>query len=271
MEQPKLCALYSLLWNKPFEAPSDNVSETDNIYYAALQSIRLGSRKDFHRQYSKISQRKISKDSSAPFLHDDFLIFSLLLGIIKFDSDDEWLLKVVHARASNAITTTFENILSGNFQSKSNIQSLILVFHSFLSREMISNDLLNEAYESLTDTKQSYNSDFIKLTHYKAFDLIIEYKVSRDTDEVSKLFEFEKRFKKRINIFAYIFHNFFLLVLLILAYKLIQVLPDEVKADINDFNVIIGIGGVGLLGNIIPKWKAKLQELILKAFGYQIK
>ena len=128
---------------------------------------------------------------------------------------------------------------------------------------------MNEAYNALSGTKESFNNDFIRIVHYRAFDIIIQYKMPRDTDDVSRLLEFESRFKKRINVFTYITYNILLLLFLIGAYKLIHSLPEDVKSKINEVGIIIGIGGVGLFGNIIPMWKTKFQELILKAFGYR--
>ncbi|MCD4734436.1 MAG: hypothetical protein K8R53_00195 [Bacteroidales bacterium] len=270
-EQAKLNAFYSLLWNESFQPHESDLSETDGIYYAIIQSILKGSRKEFVQQYSKISQRKISKDSNAPFLHDDFLIFTLIIGVLKFNADKEWILKVIHARVSNPTTTTFENIINGNFQSKANLQSLVLVFQSILNQSKISNVLLNDAYESLTNIKHSLYDDFIKMIYFKAFDLIILFKIPREADEISRLLVFESTFLKRIKVFAYISYHVLLLLLLIVAYKILHSLPDEVKDNINEIGIIIGIAGIGLFGNIIPKWRTMYQKLVLRVFGYKYK
>lgn len=268
-EQPKQNALYALVNEGTFQPPQNNVSETDDIYFSSVQAIKGSSKEGFNSQYEKISKRKVSENSTAPFIHDDFLIFSLVIGVIKFDSEKSWLLGVIRSRAKNATTTTFENLLTGNYQSKANIQSLVLVFLFLLEKSKISNDQLVESYNAISDTQQSFNSDFIRIIHYRAFDIIIQYKLPRDTDEVARLLDFETRFKKRINVFSVIFYNTLLLLILIGAYRLLHSLPDDWKSKINDVGIIIGIAGVGLLGNIIPKLKMKFQELILRAFGYR--
>lgn len=270
-DQPKQKALFALVSNETFVAPQSEVSETDTIYYSSIQAIKKNSKVDFNTQYAKISKRKISENSTAPFIHDDFLIFTLVIGVLKFECDIDWLLGVIRNRAKGKTTTTFENLLIGNYQSKVNIQSIVLAFLFLLDRSKISNEQLNEAYNGMCDTNQSFNNDFIRIVHYRAFDIIIQFKLPRDTDEVSRLLEFEACFKKRINVFSIVAYNLFIIGVLFGAYKVLQLLPEDKKLIVNDLNLIIGLGAIiGLSGNFIPKLKTKFQEMILRAFGYRI-
>lgn len=268
-EQPKQMALFALLSDQSFQNPIGDVSETDVIYYTCVQAIKSNSKEEFNKQYDKISKRKVSENTVAPFVHDDFLIFTLIIGVSKFNSNIDWLLGVIRSRAKNETTTSFENLLTGNYQSKANIQSLVLIFQFLLDKSKISNEILIGAYDSMCNIKQLHNNDFIRIIQYRAFDIIIQFKLPRDTDEISRLLEFETIFKKRITIFSYFAYNSLLILLLFFAYKILQTLPEELKLKINDIGIIIGVGGVGLLGNIIPKWKEKFKELLLKLFGYK--
>lgn len=268
-DQPKQRALFAMVSDEIFLSPKNDISETDAIYYSSIQAIKKNSKEEFNSQFVKISKRKVSENSTAPFIHDDFLILTLVIGVLKFECEKDWLLGVIRKRAKNATTTTFENLLTGNYQSKANIQSVVLVFLFLLDKSKISNEQLVEAYSAMSDTKQSFNNDFIRIIHYRAFDIIIQFKLPRNTDEVSRLLEFETRFKKRINIFSIFWYNAFLILLLYGAYEILQYLPDDKKLVMNDLNLIIGLGAIiGLSGNFIPKLKSKFQVLILRAFGY---
>jgi hypothetical protein len=266
--QPKQMALYALVSDENLTFPDNELSETDRIYYSSIQAIKKNSKKDFSAQYSKISKRKVSENSSAPFIHDDFLIYALIIGVIKFDCDKNWLLGIINNRAKGDSTTTFENLLNENYQSKANNQSIVLTLLFLLDKSKLSNELLTDAYQSMCDANQSFKNDFNRIIHYRAFDIIIKYKLPNDVDKVSRLLNFEARFLKRINIFTYIVYNMFLIVLLFAAYKSMQALPDDIKSKINDIGIIIGIGGIGLLGNIIPILRKKFKELTLRVFGY---
>lgn len=269
-DQPKQKALYALVSDETFAGQPIEVSETDAIYYSSIQAIKKNTKTDFDTQYAKISKRKVSENSAAPFVYDDFLIFALVIGVLKFECDKNWLLGVIRNRAKGKTTTTFENLLTGNYQSKANNQSMVLAFLFLLDKSKITNDQLNEAYNAMSDTKESFNNDFIRIVHYRAFDIIIQFKLPRDTDEVSRLLEFESRFKKRINVFSIIAYNLFIVGVLVGAYKILQLLPEDKKLVVNDLNLIIGLGAIiGLSGNFIPKLKTKFQELILRAFGYR--
>lgn len=267
--QPKQKALFALLSDETLVASPSQVSETDAIYYSSIQAIKKDSKADFSSQYIKISKRKVSENSTAPFVHDDFLIFSLVIGVLKFESDKDWLLGVIRNRTKGKTTKTFENLLTGNYQSKANNQPMVLAFLYLLDKSKITNDLLNEAYNAMSDTKESFNNDFIRIIHYRAFDIIIQFKLPRNTDEVSRLLEFETRFLKRINAFSIIAYNLFIVGVLYGAYKILQLLPEDKKLVVSDLGLIIGLGAIiGLSGNFIPKLKSIFKELTLSVFGY---
>lgn len=269
-DQPKQKALYALVSDDTFVGQPNEVSETDAIFYSSIQAIKNNIKADFDTQYAKISKRKVSENSTAPFVHNDFLIFTLVIGVLKFDCDKDWLLGVIRNRAKGKTTTTFENLLTGNYQSKANNQSMVLALLFLLDKSKITNNQLNEAYNAMSDTKESFNNDFIRILHYRAFDIIIQFKLPRDTDQISRLLEFESRFKKRINVFSIIAYNLFIVGVLICAYKTLQLLPEDKKLVVNDLDLIIGLGAIiGLSGNFIPKLKTKFTELTLSVFGYR--
>lgn len=271
-DQPKQKALFALLSHETMPVQSSDVSEIDDIYYSSIQAIKINSKNDFNTQYARISKRKVLENSSAPFVHDDYLIFTLVIGVLKFDCDKDWLIGVIKTRAKGETSTTFENIMTSNYQTKDNNYSIVLVLLFLLDKSKISNDLLNDAYNGMSDLNTSFNSDFIRIIYYRAFDIIIKFKLPRNSDDMSRLIEFETRFKKRINIFSIIIYNLFIIVLIFGAYKILKLLPEDKKLFINDLNLLIGLGAIiGLTGNLIPKLKTKFQELILRALGYRVK
>jgi hypothetical protein len=270
-DQPKQKALLALMSHETMPVLLNEVSEIDAIYYSSIQAIKINSKKDFNTQYARISKRKVLENSSAPFVHDDYLIFTLVIGVLKFDCDKEWLIGVIQTRSKGETSTTFENLLTTNYQTKANNYSIVLVLLFLLDKSKITNDLLNDAYNGMSGLNTSFNSDFIRIIYYRAFDIIINFKLPRNSDDVSRLLEFEPRFKKRINIFSIIVYNLFIIVLLFVSYKILKLLPDDKKLVINDLNLLIGLGAIiGLTSNFIPKLKKKFQVLILRAFGYRV-
>ena len=90
-DQPKQKALFALISYETLSPQPSEVSETDIIYYSSIQAVKKDSKVDFSTQYANISRRKVSENSTAPFVHDDFLIFALVIGVLKFDCDKQWL------------------------------------------------------------------------------------------------------------------------------------------------------------------------------------
>ena len=268
-DQPKQKALFHLVSDESFAGQPNEVSETDAIYYSSIQAIKKNEQAGFETQYTKISKRKVSENSAAPFVHDDFLIFTLVIGVQKFDCDKDWLLGGIRNRTKGKTTATFENLLTGNYQSKANNQSMVLIFLFLLDKSKITNDQLNGAYNAMSDIKESFNNDFIRIVHYRAFDIVIQFKIPRDSDEVSRLLGFESRFKKRIGAFSYVVYNGFLVIILIIAYRVYHTLPEDKKIAINDFNLVVSLGAlIGLSGNFIYKWRVAFRAWLYKIFGY---
>lgn len=267
--KPKQKALFELVFDISYQPIRNDVSEIDTIYYSSIQAIKKNSKNDFISHYNKISKRKIFKNSTAPFIHDDFLILTLVIGVTKFEIEKEWLLDVIHRRAKSTITTTFENLLVDNYQSKANIHSLVLVFLYLLDKSKITDEQLIEAYNTMSDANNSIDDDFIRIINCRAFDIIIQFKSPRDTDEISRLLEFENRFKKRVNVLSYLIYNVLLLLLLFGVYKIMDSLPEDWKSKINDLVVILGLAGTGLIGNFIPKLRMKFRDVLLNMLGYQ--
>lgn len=269
-DKPKQKALVTLIFDETFLFEKNNIPETDIIYYSSIQSIKKNSKDDFNKQYDKISQRKISEHSIAPFIHDDYLIFTLIIGVQKFDCNKDWLLQVISNRSKNEITTTFENLLKEDYQSKANIQSIVLIFLFLLDKSKITNKQLNEAYGSISNTNQSINNDFIRIVFYRAFDIILQLKELNNNDLI-RLLEFESRFKKRINLISLLLYNLLLLFILIGLYKILYILPEKWRLKIDDIVWLLGILGIGgLVGNSLKEIKIGFKKLVFKFFGYKV-
>lgn len=267
--KPKQKALSAFLFDEAYQTPFDNISETDEIYYESIHAIMNNNKEEFKYQYKRISKREVSNESYAPFLHDDFLIFILIIGVIKFGCNKEWLLNVVDKRKKASTTKSFKNLLTGNYLSKDNNQSLILTCLDYFDKSIIGDKLLIGTYQFIIDDQQSSGDDFIRIINYKSFDLILFYKQMIDNNKYSHLLDFEKMFLKRIKIFSTIIYNSFLILLILFMYFILQVVSEAWKIKINDFNLILSLFGLSLLSNALPKWRKIITKFIKSQLGYK--
>lgn len=118
-----------LLTGKTITQPQgDDFSETDDIYFGIISAIQSNDKTAFEKHYGKKSKSKPSKESPAPFVNDDFLVFSIIVGVSKFKLDKSWIKHTASIRSKNSITTTLDNLLAENYYSTSNLPEIVFMF-----------------------------------------------------------------------------------------------------------------------------------------------
>lgn len=245
-QNPKLLAFYNMLYGKSIVIPPSQLSETDEIYYSMLEAIVTDNKNLFKIHFQKISKRTPSKDSVSPFVHDDLLIFTLLVGVIKFALEKAWLRNVFSVRSTSTITSTFDALLNNNYQSRSNLCEIVIPFLELLNDHSLTTEYLNEAYLTISNSQNIFDSrhDFQTMLSLKAYDSIV---LSRDSEgsELSRLKTFERRYTARIKILTLIVYNVLLITGLYFIVKLLGSYP-AIKDYTDTIGLVVGILGVSL-------------------------
>lgn len=271
-ESPKLKAFHHFLLGKDVRALSNNVSDADEQFFKILSAIQTNNKTSFEEIYVKKSKSNPSKDSPAPFVNDDYLIFCLIIAIIKFGIDKTWIKSIISIRNRNTTTITFENILNENFSSTSNQSEVVLTFLQLCDQSKINNDLLNVALKSITEntTLLENRNDFQTLCAFRAYDLVIYQKEASEGNEITALKNFNQKFKTRIKVLSLFLQTGVSFGLIYGAVKLPFYSAETVKF-LNDYDFmfnVFGIFGLTFLSNLIPFVKNKSQELLMRLFGY---
>jgi hypothetical protein len=271
---PKLSAFKKLLCGQPVLFPVDKtqISDTDTIYYEITTAIQTSNKDKFEEFFNKKNKSNPNKDNPQPFIHDDFLIFSLIIGIIKFDCDKEWIKSVIAVRTKNEITTTFENILNGNFNHSSNNKSVVFMFFHLINPTKITAEFANETFQSINSNIQLFQNrnDFIIICTVLSYNRIIELKTLPDSSEIALLKSFEAKFTKRIKVLARIIQTLFLVLFLYGILQIISIRP-EIESFLDKIGIIgtiSGLIGISLFGNISKWLKNLFVRILLLIFGY---
>lgn len=272
-ESLKLKAFHYFLMDKDIVSLYNrNISETEEQFLNLLTSIQANDKNQFKEVYTPKSKSNPKNQSSAPFVNDDYFIFSLIIGICKFNIEKTWINNILSIRIRNATTITFENILNENYASKSNQAEIILLYLQLYNPSEINNNLLNTAYKSIIDNINLFENknDFYILCVVRAYDLIIYQKEASDGSEVTALKKFSYNFSKRIKVLAWILQ---LIILFALLYGLFKLPIYSVKTIVfletyNFVFTLLGAFGITVLGNKIPVFKIKSQELLMRLFGF---
>lgn len=265
-QNPKLLAFYNMLYLKSIVIPPSQLSETDEIYYGMLEAIVTNNKNLFNAHFQKISKRTPSKDSVSPFVHDDLLIFTLLVGVIKFALEKAWLQNLLSIRSTSPITSTLDALLKNNYQSRSNLFEIVIPFLELLNDHSLSNDYLNEAYLTISNNQNLFDGrhDFQTMLSLKAYDSIVLSRQSEGS-ELSRLKGFEKKFTVRVRILTFIVYNGLLIGGLYFMVKLLGSYP-EIKEYADTIGLVVGILGFSL-ANYFTAAKRQLEKLFLKIGG----
>ncbi|MDN3671980.1 hypothetical protein QG516_11100 [Pedobacter gandavensis] len=272
-ESHKLTAFNNLLLGKTIIVPeSQDLNESEEYYFEIVNAIQKNKKVDFEKYFEKKCKSKPSKDSPAPFVNDDFLMFSFIVGVSIFSTNKDWVNYIVSIRNRNAITITFENILNENYYSTSNLPEIVFVFLQISNQSLITNEFVNFTYKKLTENIKLFESrsDFQILCSIKAYDSILLLKELPDNSELNLFRSFNTKFIRRIKYLSWIIQAVLFAGLIYLLLKLPKYSPETIQF-IETYNyafTIFGALGLSLIGNLIPAFKNKSQELIMKMLGY---
>jgi hypothetical protein len=272
-ESPKLSAFNNLLLSKPIiKLDIADLNESDEIFFSIVNAIQTNNKTLFEAYFNKKNKSNPSKESLSPFVNDDFLIFCLIVGILKFGCDRNWIKNIISLRGRNSFTITFDNLINENLYSKSNLPEIVLMYFKLRDQALITNDFLTTTFKSISGNPSLFESksDFHILCSVRAYDLIIELKESTDSSEVDLLKRFNRKFLARIKVTSWLVQTVILISLLYSTIEIISLKP-EIKTFFDKIGSVLkvfGLFGISQLGNVFPIIRKKLYELILRLFGY---
>lgn len=272
-ESPKLAAFNDLLLNRTIVQPLRNeISESDEIYFGIITAIQSNEKMAFEKQYNKKNKSKPGKESPPPFVNDDFLIFSIIMGISKFNIDNSWIKSIVEIRSRNPITITLDNLIEENYTSTSNLPEIVLMFLKIINQKLVTNTLLNFTFQKINENTALFESksDFQILCAIHAYDSIVQLKEAPEGSEIQQLKSFSSSFVKRTKFLSWILQLSLFILFFYCLLKMPLYSPEIIEA-INKYGYIFTIAGAlgfTLVGNQLDFISQKSHKLTMKLFGY---
>ncbi|WP_276965100.1 hypothetical protein [Bacteroides graminisolvens] len=261
---PKIKLFSDLLNGKQCVA---NIANVDAAYIGFIDSLSNNNEQKFKEFYNDFSRKKPSSESL--WINDDFLIFVLISGIVRYKIDRAWIKGAISARTTQkpeylSINKTFSNILDDNFQSNDNLYEIVIVLQDFLNLA-ISTEYLDGLYNRISNNINLYSSqnDFLVCLSMKAIDIIIISKGLPDNKEIANMRDFVALFQKRVETTS---KGIYILILSAIIVLMLVFLEKHAEF-LNSISVVFGLLGVGLLTFI--KWvQEKISEFLLSVLGY---
>ena len=236
--------------SKTLENEEDFVIDTDIAYINFIKAISSNDRSLFLAEYNKISQRTPSHQT--PFISNDYLLFVIAIGVVKFDVSFDWFESVLGIRRCETeecliVTRTFRNLIGKNYNSLDNNFSIIITAQFFLDESLVNNINKQTCYKAITSKPfPGYSSTFLNILDLKAYDILIEMQL---LDENGDFFLLKKNIelaKNRVNKLANIIYIFLYIIWMISIYYLYYTVPllqNFIQSSESIFG-FIGFGGV---------------------------
>jgi hypothetical protein len=264
----KLKAFRDFIYGDPVIKPGSELKEIDEIYFSTLKALAADDKREFDKSYRQLKKRKVNSESAAPFIYDDALIFSLILGIVCYGHDQQWIQQILEIRTSNDITATFKSLLKEDYFNKSNLSQIVIPFLQLSKKASPPESYVNETYRNIigTDNLFENRSDFLILLSLNTYDWII---LSKDTEEgaLERFKNFESFFLKRTKWIAIVIYNAILAFVIYGIWKALALFPGLTE-DFNEVATIVGLLGIQVIANVITGLRLQVEKLVRKSLGY---
>ncbi len=211
--------------------------ENDNAVTQLIFSLHSNDGESAARLFAEFSAKQ--PDSDSHFIYKDLQIFLFICVSKKFNLESEWLTKFLSLRKSdesekNALTATFRNLLSENYESKENFFAVVIVYKHILGKREQNEGLLDETIRNLSmKSFPIYQSDFLNVVSIKASELIVLYKGVKTFNELENYRQFATTFRRRTLLISRIFCwlPFVLVTILIIRYSVDYLTTSGEPAD----------------------------------------
>lgn len=281
LEQLKLSPLAPLLKEVLYGSVGGYSMETHNANEVAVSlviCVKTGNKTDAETILNQFSKRQVNKDSH--WIYDNFIVFSIVCAIHKFDLSTGWISAAINLTYSAAtpvdrkIKDTFRNILTGNYSSKGDYHQISLVYQFLAKDEKPNEARLNEMYIELWEAPFPLaEDDFLNVMSLKAIEIAFIKKALLNPHEFALMNSFVPNFKKRSEQIANIIAWTFIAVITIVSFYLLDLLNEHAKTYPLFSKVLfflLSISGFGV--SIFWGWKKGLSKFMLmlinQLFGF---
>jgi hypothetical protein len=268
-QSSKANAFLSFLQGVNVTPEKGELNEVEKTYYSLLDSLFKNNSLKFRQEYDELSKRKVVEEQ--PIIYDNFLLFVLVIGVIKFETSSEWLKSVIKLRTTQnepekLITSSFINLLDNNIHTTDGIPSIILAALAKAEKQEVALSVIRNSFEANNKVGMFLKKDlFLACIYLYTSHYIISVSID---DRIVKLKAFELTFNKRVKLLQNIIYFLILVFIVAVWFYLIRRYP-KVKELANDLGILLQIIGIGLLALGLTKAKDFFGKFIKIFFGYR--
>jgi len=255
----------------------DNRQNTQDIARNAIIAIKNNSKTGFHIVYESIARRKPRKDTV--WIYDDILMFTLVIGAIKFEIDAKPLNAILNVRKQSQdnekriLTDLLEDALSGQIEVAGKYRFVSICIADVIGTDYtIEQSTANTIYqEALGYYQDSKSNLFIRVCALRACDIIVTLKDLLPPGRVKSVIAFSRKFQSRVSqIATFVYVVVVVLLLAYIIYRIVQQ-PDfsitQWRQYLGDTANILGVLGWGGIAAAKKYVEAGVSWIIYRIFG----
>lgn len=268
---PKYAFFYDFVFKKKSRISFTPSTEFDIHLKSAVEYFLTDNKEGFMKNALFFEERKPSME--APYIHDDFLLFTLLCGYKKFDLKYQWVLECLNLRnASNQEEKlkkqTLINIANKNYESTDNEISIIIVFERLISQSLLESKFKRQFYNEISQRDfPPFDDVFLNMLAIRGFDIVLTEWDRSDNNNLVKLEKFEAKFLTRTKYLTIAIYAIAVITLSITAWIYIS---NPLYKDFFDvLDKVMGIVGFSVLGIASYIAFPYLLKIIRIFFGYK--
>jgi len=280
-QSPEISPLIDIIINESKSAVfQNNNSNAFSVAYDLFVCVQNNRRDKAIEIYDSFSKRHPSKET--PWVYNEFVLFSLICAINKFNLDKKWLESVLDLQGQSTdeerriILSSFRNILAGNFNVKQDFHQISLVCQHYIGLQNYQVDRIDKMIKNLwLKDFPFHSSDFLNVISLKAIQIAFDSKGLLSPQEFQDSKVFVNKFVKRTEIIGKVI---VWLVLLSVFSILVAVgwhyynSQDNKSVWSRIMNFATGTLGVGVIA--IFTLRKKIEGIVIKfirvIFGYKI-
>jgi hypothetical protein len=186
--------------------PVLNPSDTDSVVCNLLTYVRRADAAAALSLYEKLIVRQVRSDSE--WIHNDYLIFSLICAVRKFQLNSDWVRQILRSRPNSELTQrlinkSFDNILAGNDNAKEDYHQISVVYQLVTQQVQFDAERLHKMFAYLWRHPFPYfESEFLNIVSLRAIRGSFEAKGLLNPEEFFAAEKFTERFLTRTRILA---------------------------------------------------------------------
>lgn len=207
-QSSEISPLIDLIIDERRSSPFQNInSNAFSVAHDLLICIFKNDKKRADEMYNNFSKRQPNHET--PWVYNEFVLFSLICAVAKFNLDKKWIESVLDLQGQSTdaerrvILSSLRNILAENINVKEDFHQISLVFQHISGKQNFQQERIDKMFKNLwLKDFPFHQSDFLNVISLKAIQIAFNSKGLLSPQDLYDSKIFLRKFTYRTEIFG---------------------------------------------------------------------